>query len=520
MPAGNMLQACPSISGPLKWRSAPIALIGLTLMASAPALGDGWSHYAGDVSRSAAAPDAPTDLSAILWVAAQDPAGNPIAFEGPSSPVIWNGRVYVNARHLEDSIYVANKLVALDEASGQWLWEALVEKPAFEFWSAPAVDVVNEAVLLGTGDKLYSIDATTGALNWAAQLDRIVVNASPAVPATLNPGRAFITDYDGFGASASSYCINTSPFSAIDNPYQLGDIIWQEPIGGSSGNTPAYDDGVVFVASSRGVSDSSGHIYAFDVDAPAGERLLWQWSLPNNEGFFGGIVYHDGSVYAASYDFNGGGDNSTLVKIRATDGVLQWTVPCERTDSMPIVSENMVYLSAGIPGFGSAPKVQAFQDHGTFAIKTWDTFVDTAGGLIAGGWTHQPVLRGDVLYVGRIPDNPLSFGAYTDLFLLDTTKSPADPGFVLDQLSGTGSSPAVSGGRIYSIGPEGLYAIATRGDYCGGDGQVNGRDVRCFVDALLSEDPTLSEIALGDFDVDNELTTADIPGFLDELLGP
>ena len=453
-------------------------------------------------------------------------SGEELVFEGPSSPVVYNGRVYVAAQDFEDPKNPQNKLVALDRRTGAVMWETLIAATVFDFWYSPAVDTLNDAVLIGTGNRLYGIDAVSGAIDWSTPLMQSSINAGAVVASDLDPGRAFITDYDGFGTSGSVYCINTSPFDASTNPFQAGDIVWFEPIGGSSGNTPAYDDGVVYVASVgdaslAGITDA-GRVFAFDVDAPAESRLLW--SVTIGEGFFGGIAYANGFVYAASYDFDGSGDNSTLVKIDTADGNIQWTVECERTNSTPIVKGTEIYLSAGFPGSGSVPKIQAFEDMGGSARKIWDTFYDTSGVLLVGGWTHQPVLVGDDLYAGTIPTGFPFFGPYTDLYVLDTTKMPADSGFIIDHAIGMGSSPAICGGTIYTIGASGLHAVAGLGDFCGpsggSDGAVDGVDVGCYVAAMLSAQPTASETALGDFDGDGVLGLGDVPGFIAKLLEP
>jgi hypothetical protein len=498
---------------------------GLLVLTNHAAAQDGWRQYARNAQHQATALDAPRDLSAILWVAGQYPPGTDIAFKGPSSPVVFDGRVYAFAGPSDSE--TNNKLVAVELDTGEVAFETVLEATAqaLDSWSSPAADVLNGAVIIGSGPMLFSIDAETGAVNWATTLTRQVVNASTVVAEDLEPGRVFITDYDPFGGGGSLYCVNTSPFNAVDNPYQPGDIVWQEPLGSTSGNTPAYHAGVVYVASLTATSaldnPDDGHIHAFEVDAPAASRRLWSTAVA--EGFFGGVTYVDDYIYAAGYNFYGGPDNSTLVKMRATDGAVQWTAACERTASIPIVRDGRIYLSAGIQGYGSVPKVQAFEDQGAFATKLWDTYVDTGGTLLVGGWTHQPMLDGDVLYVGRIPQGPVFFGPYTDLFMLDTTRTPDDPGFVIDQLAGMGSSPACVNGRIYTIGIDGLHAIAARGDFCGdggrADGLVNGYDLRCFVDALLSGAPTGAEVILGDFYQDNQLTIEDVPGFLSALLG-
>ncbi|MEE8169849.1 MAG: PQQ-binding-like beta-propeller repeat protein, partial [Phycisphaerae bacterium] len=302
------------------------------------------------------------------------------------------------------------------------------------------------------------------------------------------------------------------------NPFLPGDIVWAELIGSSSGATPAYHDGVAYVATRSGPDGAPavGTVYAFDVNASAGLRLLW--SVGVGDEFFGGVTYAGGFVYAASYDFDGSDDNSQLVKIRAADGVLQWIVPCERTSSIPIVCGDRIYLSAGLFGFSSAPKVQAFRDDGTTAVKLWDTYVDTCGALLVGGWTHQPARVGNTLYVGLVPSSGL-FGPYTDLFLLDLTLTPVDAGFVMQQRSGFGSSPALSDGRLYTIGAGGLNALAAAADFSG-DGLVDGDDVQGFVDALDAASPDAQQLALADLDGDLDVDSDDSALFVQLLLQP
>lgn len=483
------------------------------------AFGD-WPQFAGGAGHAAVATDAPDDLTAILWVAGESPPGTPIVFEGPSSPVVFEDRVFVNAKHFTDAVYTHNKLIAFEAGSGQVLWETIVDKTVFDFWFSPVVDAANGAVLLGTGGSLHSLDAVGGGINWSTPLDQGIVNATAVVAQDLTPGRAFMTDYDPFGSAGSLYCINTSDFESAANPYQPGDVVWRETLGDTSGNTPAYHDGTVYVAAVAGPVGMNGCVYAFDVDAPEPTRLFWMYELPVAQGFFGVVGYAAGFVYAASYNFDGSGDNSFLVKLDALTGDAAWIVPCERTLSAPVVDGDRIYLAAGIPGFGSVPKVQAFRDDGSSAVKIWDTWNDTAGDLLVGGWTHQPVLADGILFAGAIPTAGSFFAPYTDLYLLDVSKTPDDAGFIVEHLPDMGSSPAICGGRLYTIGQAGLHAVAARGDFCGADGTVNGLDVQCFTAALLSGSPSEAEIALGDFDDDAMLSLDDVPGFLTRLLGP
>ncbi|MBX3393817.1 MAG: PQQ-binding-like beta-propeller repeat protein [Phycisphaerae bacterium] len=503
----------------------PIVIIAAAPFASA----SDWLQLAGGAQHRGHGTAAPGEMSATIWIANQDSTSASLVFEGPSSPVVFDGRVYANARVYSGSNHVANRIVAIDAATGAILFETPIMRVSQNSWSSPAVDSQHRRILIGSGNRVYAIDADSGHIDWETPLLRNIVNASVVVTDDAGIGRAFITDFDGAGTDGSLYCINTDAFDGIANPYLPGEIVWREPIGGTSGNSPAYLDGVVYVSS---VTDPAspgfpgiGHLYAFNAGAADGQRLVW--SVGVSEGFFGGVTVANGFVYAASYNSFGGANNSTLVKVRAADGVIQWTTACERSDSIPIVDGDRIYLSAGIPGFGSTPKVQAFVDHGTSASKVWDTYADTNGSLVVGGWTHQPILADGILYCGRIPSGNVFFGAYTEMFMLNVGVSPNDASFVIDHRAGFGSSPAISDGRLYSIGPDGLHAIAMLGDVCGGadnpvyaaDGTVDGADIQCFVELLLSVDPSSARIAIADFDGDGTLTASDAALFADFLIG-
>ncbi len=490
----------------------------LVLSGAAGAARAEWRQLASDAARHGSSTIGPANVSAVLWQATQDGVGRTLVIEGASSPVVYGGRVYCNARHSPSGSYTANKVVALDQGTGAHLWEQVVAKGVLNSWSSPAVDAAHVTVLLGSGNKLYAFDALSGAPEWTTQLDRNVVNCSPLVADGLEPGRAFIVDYDPFGGLGQLYCVNTSAFDAGANPFQPGEIVWVEGVGGTSGATPAYADGVVFLASAAGLNGfpDSGVVWAFDVNAPAGSRL--RWSVLIGEGFFGGVTVANGFVYAAGYSFSGTGDNSLLAKLRASDGAVQWVVPCERTSSIPIVISDRVYLSAGIQGFGSVPKAQCFRDDGASATKIWDTYVDTAGAMIFGGWTQLPAVAGGRLYLGKLPLSGDFYGPATDLFLLDLAKLPGQSGFVLQQRAGLGSSPALSDGRLYTVGSGGLYALATRGDF-DSDGRVSGGDVQGFIAALMSAAPTPQQLALGDFDGNQVLDSNDASLFASAMLG-
>jgi len=510
---------------------AAVLVLGILIPNTAQA---DWPQYGGDGRQSSAAVGAPALLH-TTWAATTDLHGEQLIFEGPSAPAVFDGRVYGYAKQLTNGIFTASKLVAIDAVCGDVVFETPLARGQFDSWSTPAVDVMHRTVIIGSGANLYAIDADDGSIVWETSLLRTVVNASALIVGPNNQRRIFITDFDGFGQSASLYCVNASAFDAVENPFQPGEIIWTESIGGASGATPAFtDDGLVVLAGINAPIDApgitNGHISAYHPAAPAGSRLAWRFQLSSigvaNEGFFGGVTINDGFVYAASYDINGSGNNSNLIKLDATDGSLAWSVACERTNAIPIVGDNgRVYISAGLDGFGSTPKVQAFDDLGASAGLAWDTAVDSGFTLSVGGWTHQPVLSGDRLYVGTIPGGFPFFGAYTNLSIIDVTLSPSDPDFVIASASGFGSSPAVCNGRLYSIGQTGMFEIGVPGDLCGADGAPDGQldllDVPCFVDALLHADIGAfcdAELARHDLNMDGAFDGRDVLTLTDMLI--
>jgi outer membrane protein assembly factor BamB len=460
---------------------APVAVA--CFLASAAYAGE-WTHCAGDATRASSAHRGPTGLGQAAWIV---PPPVNMEYVGQSSPVVYGGRVFVNARVFDGSVQVANRVIAYAAEGGAELWTTDVDTDGYDSWSSPAADTRHQTVIVGTGARVHALDMTTGAIVWQTALERPIVNASPAVTEDVFSGatsanRVLITDYSGFGGAAKLYALNTDPYDAAGNPYQLGDIVWTADLPGASGNSPAYADGTVYVASTGGVILARG---ALD-GAPRWTTDVAAQGYPQYAAFFGGVTVRNGYVYAASYGFYGGQNNSGLFKLDAATGGIVWVTACERTNSIPVVTDDgRVFLSGGIAGFGSAVKVQAWRDLGGTVTALWDTYQATGGSLVVGGRTHQPAYADGLLYAGR-PSAGLPYGPNVELLILDTTRMPADPGFVVARYGGAGDSPALADGRLYSPGSGGLLAFAGwRAGDMNCDGSVDFDDINPFVTALV-----------------------------------
>lgn len=386
----------------------------------------------------------------------------------------------------------ADSLIAISRLDGSFVWEAPIPVALLNSWSTPAIDRATRTVIVGSGSTLSGIDLDTGVSVWSTDLGRIIVNASPTVTDD-RPGqtRVFITDYS-FASSVGGrlFCVNVSPFDLSKNPFKPGEIVWSAELGGeTSGNTPGYADGQVVVSTASGGSAwDQGTILAYDAGATDTPAPLWQYELDNPSGFFSGVALAGDGVYASSYSFTGGQFSGRTVRVDRVSGDQVWSLPTNRTDTVPVPIEGgLVLVSGGVPfssqlpSFGSIPSIQLIAEFpwGS-AIRLWDSAIETLVDdnhndrwdpgeefLSLGGWTIQPAVLLDddktFAYVGVSPDPAASidgfYGASPAFAMVDLSKFPGDNAFVVEWHHGSGASPAIVGGELYTVGYDGVFAF-------------------------------------------------------------
>jgi outer membrane protein assembly factor BamB len=480
--------------------ASALALIGLTPLAAAQS----WPQYARSPDRLSLADSLPSSLTP-RWTCTQDPAASPISFAPQSGLVADRTRVFALGK-----VGSQWKLFAISAETGAVWWAAPVPAPLLDSWSSPALDDRHNTVLIASGNAITALDTFTGQQIWRTTLARSIVNASPLLTPDT-PARAFITDYDGFGGAAQLYCINLDPVSP-SNPFAPGAVVWSVPIGGASGSTPGYASSTVYLATITDQSGlSPGQILAYPAAATSPPSPLWTYTNTVNLGFFGGVSVANGSVYAASYALSGGQLAANLVKLDAATGAQIWSTPCNRTDATPIpLASGSILLSTGVRGYGSAPSLELFADQGSGASLLWDSALDTwtdANGngvidpgesLAVGSWTFQPVVSQSGpttrALAGTPPTASGSFATNTDLYLLDLTKFPHEPGFIIDHAAGAGGTPAAAFGSVYSVGTSGLTAFGSIPCYANCDQStaspiLNVADFTCFLMKCAAADP-------------------------------
>jgi len=492
------------------WAAAALAQPGLSAQK--------WPCLCADGGRTGTRSTCVGSLAAPRWVLSHTPQGQEIAFVGPAGVVaayvpskatpaaalthgadperpggrslgsVGNPASVQRVRAAVPRLFAAatidgqSRALSIDARTGQIAWNKPIPGFIYDSWSTPAIDAPTGVVLFFSGSQVTALRQGDGSLAWQSPTVSFAINASPVVTDDLGPrGRAFVVDDGGFGGPSFLYCINLSARDGALNPFDPGETVWATPCGSAAGATPAYLDGVVYVASTGLDQLGFGEIRAFDATALTAPAPLWTFTNTIPASFFGGVTVRDTPggrfVYGATYAFFGGLDSSNLVKVDASTGGLEWSVACNRTASIPVVlPDGRVALAAGIQGFGSVPSVELFRDDGASATMLWDTAIDTWDDanenglldlgefLVVGGWTTHPALAiapdgSPRLVVGAIPTDGGFEGPYTRLFELNLNKAPAQAGFIVQEHEAGGSTPAMLGAGVYTVGTWGLAAF-------------------------------------------------------------
>lgn len=442
-----------------------------------------WSHFAGSAKRtSVPTTDRSPSLAQPAWV-------NSAIMPIPQTGLVVDERhLYALSRDATNASFA----VALDRGTGAQVWSAPIAPPVLDSWSTPALDPQQKTLIVTTGTTITALDTDSGTPRWTTTIDAVVVNASPVVTNDLGGrDRVLIITYSfGGGQPARLVCINIDTHNADTNPHQPGDIVWSLPLGAdSSGNTAAYQNGRVYLATASDGSSQRGTVRCYDITSDtAPTSPVWSFTNTINAGFFGGVAIAKGHIYASSYSFTGLQTSANTVKLNKNTGALVWSVPTNRTDATPIVlPSGDVIVSSGVatgafdflPFFGSLPSIQYIHDHDATASLAWDSALETHDDLNSngvwdfgepflsiGGWTHQPIalIINSVphLLVGTLPETQpgVNIDHNTDLRLIDLSQSPTDPGFIADHATATGNTPAYASGWIYTGGADGIHAYA------------------------------------------------------------
>jgi outer membrane protein assembly factor BamB len=317
-----------------------------------------------------------------------------------SSPAVANGMIY----------FYADKLYALDAATGAFKWSY-----AIGFSQSSPVVANGMVYMASNGGKLYALDAATGAFKWS------YAKSGWTSPVVAN-GIVYFGSLDFLSPDGRLYALDA----------QTGAFLWSHAAPGwERSRSPAVANGIVYH------NGGDCGLYAYDAASGA---VLWRYPVPGtNPGSLCPVVAN-GVVYVAFAD-------RKLYALDALTGAFQWSYTGVNIDP-PAVANGIVYVGC------SDGKLRAL-DASTGAIR-WTYAMNSAFPVVANG----------VVYVASPDDN-----SYDRLYALN-----AQTGHLLwrRNVSLRAGSPIVADGWVYvasnspgrlhayRLNPDGVYRTIIR----------------------------------------------------------
>ncbi len=174
--------------------------------------------------------------------------------------------------------------------------------------ASPAV--VDGVVFAGVENKLFALNATTGAQIWSYQISSACVGASPVV------------------AAGTVYMATLSRRGVIALNAQTGALRWDSNLQIYC-STPVIDNGVLYVGS------TDHHVYALDATTGA---TLWRYAT-GNQVIYCSPAVANGTVYIGSTD-------GSLYALNASTGALVWSFAAGGVESSPAVVNGTVFFGS------------------------------------------------------------------------------------------------------------------------------------------------------------------------------
>ena len=389
----------------LAWVIVALVMAFIPVCISTECEGD-WPQFHMDPQHKGASLSSAPNSNQTAWI-----SENIGAQEG-SSVSVAEGRVFVNC---------IDRLVCLDQSSGQVLWNASFRATpdTCQVWGfSPAYD---DGKVFLSGSCTVCLNASDGRELWsfAPPTGRGSVDGGPAVA----EGRVVVSDWDGH----HYYCLDE----------ETGKELWNFPVEGNAQSTPAVGGGkVIFAGWEWGLG---GKIYGVGLDS--GSEI---WNLSTKNSPCGSVALSQDVAYLTAYSFEGDGD---VMAVSLENGSLLWQESIIRTDSTPALAGGLLYVCGGTDGFSDKATY-------CFDAKTGDLIWKTLEDDGIGEWRCSPAYADGLLFVGQTENMN-----YTALHALN-----ASTGEMVWSYPAGGSSPAVAGSMVFTIGSGKVYAFGQGGN--------------------------------------------------------
>lgn len=207
-----------------------------------------------------------------------------------------------------DQIFVGtsdNAVIAISAESGEELWRFPTEHSV---WAQPLYD--NGIVYIVSLDKhVYALDAENGDLKWDTLLDGAVTSKPVLVDGTL-----YVTAFD-------------QKLHALDSV--TGDEKWTAPANNLTWASPVLGDGAIYY------TDISGNVFAVSLNGESLWETQINWAIQNTP------AYADGVLYIASGETTGD-EEERQGEIIALDTTNEGRVLWDEVTPVPLFSSPLV----------------------------------------------------------------------------------------------------------------------------------------------------------------------------------
>jgi outer membrane protein assembly factor BamB len=372
---------------------------------------------------------------------------------GISTPIVMNGRLFTIVRHLPDTPKDAEKVICLDAASGELLWENvynvfLSDLPAERVgWSNVCGDPsTNRVYVLGACCLFQCIDAETGKTLWSRSLSEEFGMLSTYGGRTNTP--VVFEDLVIISGVTTGWDETARPshrFLAFDK--LAGTLVWISSTRPLPEDT-TYSTPVIKIVDGQQVmvaGSGDGGMYGFQ---PRTGKILWREAL-SRRGINTSVAFdRDGNVYATHGEENPEGT--------AMGAVVRIDAPFASKDSASAEKWRTEEIAAG----KSSPlliddRVYVVEDSSRLHVLNVAT-----GEAVCKPIKLGTAMRGSLLYA----DGKIYACTASGVFhILKPTETGLDTIFKIRLPKGhdVGGSPIVSHGRLYLPTTAGLYCLGT-----------------------------------------------------------
>lgn len=322
--------------------------------------------------------------------------------------------------------------------------------------SSPAV--VGKTIYFAGGNRMYAVDADTGAQKWQYPQDAPLSTFVASSPAIVD-GILYFTALDG-----KLYALNA----------ETGKSAWTFDTRSSIGASPTVVDNTVYFGS------GDGRIWA--IDTKSGQpQSTWKAGVKTSDEIAGAPAVANGFVYALSLD-------QVLHAIGTATGKERWSirVPSSVLNKSPVVFGDYVYVANGsnlhqiqarsgnvklIQNLNSDIAVSpAIGDQGIFVVTTDNRIHNLEPRTLRSRWKVDPKLDYDVVAPPTLSGNTLLVGTVQGgLYAIDTDTGTVKWSYFMQPstrstetimgATNIASSPVVSDGTVYVVSDDSLCSF-------------------------------------------------------------